>query len=130
VLWVSADHEPAAIIATRAIRFGTDPARLHVLYPRNGIADVIAAVELVRPDWFIVDTLSNYATGIVQKAAQSDDWPKVIMPLVHLARGVVPGQHADRRLRRYDRDAPPRSRCRNPPPCVVSRSLANAGSRD
>jgi hypothetical protein len=85
VLFVSADQEHGSIIAQRAMRFGADPDRLHVLWPRAGLNDVLAAVELVHPGWVIIDTLSNYATGL-QDPHSSAEWPAVLMPLVSLAR--------------------------------------------
>ena len=85
VLLVSADLEHASLIASRAMRFGADPERLHVVYPRNGYADVIAAADRLRPDWIQIDTLSNYAPHI-ENPHSAAEWPAVLMPLVRLSR--------------------------------------------
>ncbi len=85
VVWVSADQEHASLIAQRATRFGTDPERLHVLWPRAGFNDVLAVVELINPGWLVVDTLANYAAGM-ENPHSSAEWPAVLLPLVQLAR--------------------------------------------
>jgi len=84
VLWVSADQEHAAEITQRAVRFGADPARFHVLWPRESFADLQRALDLVQPILLVVDTLANFAR--VDDPSSAAEWPATLLPLLRLAR--------------------------------------------
>jgi len=98
VLWVSADQEHASEIAQRAVRFGADPARFHVLWPRAAIADLMATLDGLHPfpGLIVIDTLAAFAR--VSDPSQSAEWPDVLLPLVRVARdldaAVVIDHHA------------------------------------
>lgn len=86
VLWVSADQEHANEITQRAVRFGADPARFHVLWPHAPFADLQAALERVQPVLLIVDTLASFARTVVSDPHSSAEWPAVLLPLLTAAR--------------------------------------------
>jgi hypothetical protein len=87
VLWLSADQEHASDIAARAVRFGANPPKLHVLWPGpKPFEELEEAVRVLTPAWVIIDSLANFAQSRVEKASTSDDWPDVMLPLLALAR--------------------------------------------
>jgi hypothetical protein len=82
VLWVTADQEHAHDIAARAVRFGADPERFHVLWPGAAPRDeYLREIDRVKPVWLIIDSLANYARGYIADAHKSDGWPDVLLPL-------------------------------------------------
>jgi hypothetical protein len=83
-LWISADQEHTSEIAQRAVRFGADPERFHVLWPREPLADLNAAVERVEPILLVIDTLANFVR--VADPHSAAEWPAVLLPLIRLAR--------------------------------------------
>jgi hypothetical protein len=99
-LWVSADQEHASEIAQRAVRFGADPARFHVLWPRAPFADLMAVLDGLHPfpGLIVIDTLAAFASTLVSDPSQSAEWPDVLLPLVRVARdldvAVVIDHHA------------------------------------
>jgi AAA domain-containing protein/SWIM zinc finger len=88
VLWVSADQEHATEIVQRAQRFHADAARFHVLWPREPFEDLMAALEHVRAVLLVVDTLASFARTVVSDPHASGEWPKVLMPLLRVARDL------------------------------------------
>jgi hypothetical protein len=85
VLWVSADQEHAAEIAQRAVRFGADPTRFHVLWPREDrFTELQLVLDQVKPTLLVVDTLANFAR--VDDPHSSAEWPDTLLPLLRLAR--------------------------------------------
>jgi len=96
VLWVSADQEHASEITQRAVRFGADPDLFHVLWPREGFADLMKAFEQTFPVAVVIDTLANFVR--VEDPHSSGEWPRVLMPLLRTARdlqcAVVLSHHA------------------------------------
>jgi hypothetical protein len=86
ILWVTADQEHAAEITQRAMRFGADPERFHVLWPHDPVADLQVALERVQPVLLVIDTLANFARTVVSDPHSSAEWPAVLLPLVTLAR--------------------------------------------
>jgi len=88
VLWVTADQEHAGEITQRAVRFGADPERFYVLWPRQPFADVVAALDGLQPfpACVVIDTLASFARTLVRDPFSSAQWPDVLMPLIRLAR--------------------------------------------
>ena len=88
VLWVSADQEHASEIVQRALRFGADPERFHVLWPRDSFADLMKAFEQLNPFPVaaFIDTLANFVR--VKDPHSSGEWPQVLMPLLRTARDL------------------------------------------
>src|SRR5439155_8742750 len=86
VLWVSADQELAREIVQRAQRFKAEPARFHILWPRDSYADLMASLDRLYPFpvLVVIDTLANFAR--VEDPHSSAEWPNVLMPLVRVAR--------------------------------------------
>jgi putative DNA primase/helicase len=88
VLWVSADEEHTADVASRLRMFGTHPGRVAVLYPHGTLADRLAEVEehvaSYAPKLVVIDTLSNFAR--VKDPFASTEWPEVILRLKRAAR--------------------------------------------
>ncbi len=84
VLWVTADQEHAAEITQRAARFGADPARFFVLWPRQAFADLHTALAQVMPVLLVIDTLANFAQ--VDDPHSSAEWPRTLLPLLVIAR--------------------------------------------
>lgn len=84
VLWVSADLEPEADVAQRLVRFGGDPAMMHVLYPRAAefdgrLAELEAELTRLHPSWVVIDTMAHFAA--VEEASQSAGWVNTLIPL-------------------------------------------------
>jgi len=98
VLHVTADQEHAGDVIRRAVRFGAQADRFHVLWPRHGFADLVAALDRLDPFpvLVVVDTLANFVR--VADPHSSGEWPNVLMPLVRVARdlptAVVLSHHA------------------------------------
>ncbi len=97
-LWLMAE-EHASDLLTRALRFGADPDRFHVIpYPRDPQADLWAVVQALRPSVVVVDPLIRYAGDAISDGGSSAQWSPVMQGLLRVARegraGVVVLHHA------------------------------------
>lgn len=98
VLWAMLE-EHVSDLAARAQRFGAHPDRLHVMeLPADPRADLRDAVESLRPDLVVVDTLIRYAGEAVRDSGQSAQWSPIMADLLQVARaggaGVIALHHA------------------------------------
>lgn len=100
VLWVSADQEHAAELVQRALRFGADPTRFHVLWPRNSFDDLNQVLDALEPTpaLVVIDTLASFTQ--VEDPHSSAEWPRHLLPLLTMARAtdiaVVLVHHANK----------------------------------
>lgn len=104
VLWVSSDQEHASDIARRAVRFGAHPAWFHVMWPGDHPFEELQHVAgWLEPILIVVDSLANFAID-VEDSHSADAWPKVLLPLIELARkghAIVVVHHATKSTGQY-----------------------------
>src|SRR6185503_16998749 len=88
VLWISADEEHTADVATRFLPIGASRDRIALLYPSGSLSERLAelerTVEHTKPALVIIDTLSNFAR--VRDPFSSTEWPEILLRIKRLAR--------------------------------------------
>lgn len=110
VLWVTTPSEAAQIDPALDLQFfGGDPGRLYVLpevrWRDDPIGEIHRAVETVKPDMVVVDSLSSIVTSLDLDLGSDSDWISVYQDLHSVAKGFRVGvllvHHARRSDDRY-----------------------------